>query len=83
MGLPGSRRSRGGSRARRCSAAPTGSIAIRALIPRVRQGRLALEVGEGQAEEVAELLRGAGFAEIRTRRDLAGIERVVVGERRL
>ncbi len=62
---------------------PDGLDVIRALIPRVRQGRLALEVGEGQAEDVAELLRGAGFAEIRTRRDLAGIERVVVGERQV
>jgi release factor glutamine methyltransferase len=40
---------------------------------------LAVEVGEGQAPAVAELLRAAGFGEIETRRDLAGIERVVVG----
>jgi methylase of polypeptide subunit release factors len=38
-----------------------------------------LEVGEGQAAAVGELLREAGFAEIETRRDLAGIDRVVVG----
>jgi methylase of polypeptide subunit release factors len=38
-----------------------------------------LEVGEGQADAVAEMLREAGFDEIETRRDLAGIERVVVG----
>ena len=44
-------------------------------------GALALEVGEGQAEAVAELLREAGFGEVETRRDLAGIERVVVGRR--
>ena len=31
--------------------------------------------------EVAELMRDAGFAEIEVREDLAGIERVVVGER--
>jgi len=42
---------------------------------------LAVEVGEGQAPAVAELMRGAGFEEIETRRDLAGIERVVVGRR--
>ena len=42
---------------------------------------LAVEVGEGQAEAVAELVRGAGFATVGTRADLAGIERVVVGER--
>jgi release factor glutamine methyltransferase len=58
-----------------------GLDAIRALIPRVQRGRLALEVGEGQAEDVAELLGGAGFAEVRTRRDLAAIERVVWGQR--
>jgi release factor glutamine methyltransferase len=40
-----------------------------------------LEVGEGQASAVADLLREAGFGEIETRRDLAGIERVVVGRR--
>jgi release factor glutamine methyltransferase len=62
-------------------AGPEGLDAIRALIPGVQWGTLALEVGEGQAEDVAELLRDAGFREIRTRRDLAGIERVVVGER--
>jgi release factor glutamine methyltransferase len=44
-------------------------------------GAIALEVGEGQAPAVAELVRGAGFAEVQTRRDLAGIERVVVGRR--
>jgi release factor glutamine methyltransferase len=42
---------------------------------------VALEVGEGQAGEVGEMLRGAGFARIETRRDLAGIERVVLGRR--
>jgi release factor glutamine methyltransferase len=40
---------------------------------------VAVEVGEGQAAAVAELVRGAGFAEVEVRRDLAGIERVVVG----
>ncbi|HEX5610933.1 MAG TPA: peptide chain release factor N(5)-glutamine methyltransferase [Solirubrobacterales bacterium] len=42
---------------------------------------LALEVGQGQAPAVVELVRGAGFSSVETRRDLAGIERVVVGER--
>jgi release factor glutamine methyltransferase len=42
-------------------------------------GCLALEVGAGQAGAVEELLRGAGFGGIRSRRDLAGIERVVSG----
>jgi release factor glutamine methyltransferase len=40
-----------------------------------------LEVGEGQAGAVGELLREAGFTEIEARRDLAAIERIVVGRR--
>ena len=40
---------------------------------------LAVEVGEGQAEAVGELMREAGFGAIEVRRDLAGIERVVLG----
>lgn len=42
---------------------------------------LALEVGVGQAAVVGELMRVAGFPSVRSERDLAGIERVVVGER--
>jgi release factor glutamine methyltransferase len=42
---------------------------------------IALEVGEGQAGAVADLLREAGFAAIEIRPDLAGIDRVVLGER--
>lgn len=42
---------------------------------------LALEVGAGQAAVVSELMRAAGFPSVRAERDLAGIERVVVGER--
>lgn len=42
---------------------------------------VAVEIGAGQAVEVAELMRDAGFAEVAVREDLAGIERVVVGER--
>ncbi|HEV3094745.1 MAG TPA: peptide chain release factor N(5)-glutamine methyltransferase [Solirubrobacteraceae bacterium] len=42
---------------------------------------LALEVGAGQAAEVGELMRAAGFAAVRAERDLAGIERVIVGKR--
>jgi release factor glutamine methyltransferase len=76
-------------------AGPDGLDAIRALLTeRVRRLSthveqtsnspsevLALEVGEGQAEAVAELLAGAGFDGVETRRDLAGIERVVIGRR--
>ena len=54
---------------------------IRALIPQIEVGVLALEVGDGQADAVRRLLGAAGFAAIETRRDLAGIERVVLGER--
>lgn len=42
---------------------------------------LALEVGAGQSAQVAGLMRAAGFPLVRAERDLAGIERVVVGER--
>jgi methylase of polypeptide subunit release factors len=42
---------------------------------------VALEVGLAQEDQVAELLRRAGYAHIETRRDLAGIERVVVARR--
>ncbi|HWO46621.1 MAG TPA: peptide chain release factor N(5)-glutamine methyltransferase [Solirubrobacterales bacterium] len=40
---------------------------------------VAVEVGEGQAEAVVALMREAGFGAIETRRDLAGIDRVVLG----
>jgi release factor glutamine methyltransferase len=43
--------------------------------------RVALEVGAGQAGAVAGLLEAGGFAETRSLPDLAGIARVVVGER--
>ena len=46
-----------------------------------RTAALAVEVGEGQAEAVRGLMADAGFGVIETRRDLAGIERVVMGER--
>jgi release factor glutamine methyltransferase len=42
---------------------------------------VALEVGEGQAEVVAGLVRDAGFGDVASRPDLAGIERVVLGRR--
>jgi release factor glutamine methyltransferase len=70
-------------------AGPDGLDAYRTFIPRCplllsriagqRKGALAVEVGEGQASAVVELFRGAGFDGIETRRDLAGIERVVLG----
>jgi release factor glutamine methyltransferase len=42
---------------------------------------LALEIGEGQAPTVTGLVAGAGFTEVEALKDLAGIERVVVGRR--
>jgi release factor glutamine methyltransferase len=66
-------------------AGPDGLDAIRALLaqlaPRERVRLAALEVGAGQAGAVGELMRAAGFSTVRTEPDLAGIERVVVGER--
>ena len=44
-------------------------------------GFAALEVGAGQAAEVAKLLVRAGLCEIEVLPDLAGIERVVIGRR--
>ncbi len=55
---------------------------IAQLAERERIRIAALEVGAGQADAVSELMRSAGFAKVRTERDLAGIERVVVAERR-
>nr|MBA2522595.1 peptide chain release factor N(5)-glutamine methyltransferase [Solirubrobacterales bacterium] len=40
---------------------------------------VALEIGEGQADEVSSILTAAGLREISVRRDVAGIDRVVVG----
>lgn len=49
---------------------------------RERVRLLAVEIGQGQAGAVGELMRASGFTgEVRAERDLAGIERVVVGER--
>jgi release factor glutamine methyltransferase len=70
-------------------AGPDGLDAYRAFISRCGRAlasfggltstTLAVEVGEGQASAVAELMRDAGFVEVEVRRDLAGIERVVIG----
>lgn len=58
---------------------------IRALLAqlaaRVSVRVAALEVGAGQAHAVAELMRATQLRVVRIERDLAGIERVVVGER--
>ena len=66
-------------------AGPDGLDVIRALLVQVQARErvkvVALELGAGQATVVMELVRAAGFPSVRAERDLAGIERVVVGER--
>jgi release factor glutamine methyltransferase len=44
-------------------------------------GALALEIGAGQADATRALLTSAGFTDVQTRKDLAGVERVVSGRR--
>jgi release factor glutamine methyltransferase len=44
-------------------------------------GALALEVGDGQAAEVAQNMRDAGYVDVAATEDLAGRERVVDGRR--
>ena len=65
---------------------PDGLTAYRdicALLPAlVAPGGFAIfEVGQGQAEVVAALLASQGFADVRAKRDLAGVERAVMGQR--
>jgi release factor glutamine methyltransferase len=66
-------------------AGPDGLALIAPLVAQAgaRPGiaKLAIEVGDGQAERVAELLAEAGFASARIEADLGGIKRVVIGER--
>lgn len=67
---------------------PDGLAAYRALIPQaalrlVRGGALIVEIGAGQAEDVARLMTETGLTVTTPhRRDLAGIERVVRGRRK-
>ncbi|MGH3102706.1 MAG: peptide chain release factor N(5)-glutamine methyltransferase [Gaiellaceae bacterium] len=51
------------------------------LARRVRSGWLVLEVGDGQAPDVAAALRGLAFTEVTISPDLTGRERVVEGRR--
>jgi release factor glutamine methyltransferase len=65
-------------------AGPTGREAIEALLADLggrdpRLGAIALEVGADQADSTAGLMRAAGYEDVETRYDLAGIARVVVG----
>jgi release factor glutamine methyltransferase len=62
---------------------PTGLEAIESLLAalagRAGIAAVALEIGADQGESVSALVCGAGFAEVEVRRDLAGLDRVVVG----
>jgi release factor glutamine methyltransferase len=65
-------------------AGPTGLEAIEAVLEELEASGteaavIALEVGDGQAMRVGELVHGAGWTTVDVRRDLAGIERVVIG----
>ena len=56
---------------------------IRQLIPEARRslaphGALMMEIGAGQADDVAVLLEAAGFAAVQRHRDLQGLERIIV-----
>jgi len=65
-------------------AGPAGLDVIGRLLPAAGATEalmVALEVGAGQAGAVAALTRDAGFAAVEAVRDLAGVERVVVGRR--
>jgi len=63
-----------------------GLDAYRALMPHIARllaprGRFFVEIGAGQAGAVQALAAAAGLGDLATRRDLAGIERVVSGGR--
>jgi release factor glutamine methyltransferase len=60
-----------------------GFAIVRRLVPAAvaRAPLVALEVGFGMAPVVGGLLRDAGMGDVAVHRDLAGIERVVVGRR--
>jgi release factor glutamine methyltransferase len=73
--------------ARALFAGADGLDTVRALLGQIAASRwravrlVALEIGAGQAGAVARLMQSAGLSDVRSERDLAGIERVVVGER--
>jgi release factor glutamine methyltransferase len=64
-------------------AGPEGFDVFRSTLPSIAPlaSVVALEVGQGQGGAVGELLLDAGFESVEARRDLAGIERVLVGRR--
>lgn len=65
-------------------AGETGLEAIEGLLDSLaglewRPASVALEIGAEQAAAVTELVRGAGYTEVETRQDLAGLDRAIVG----
>jgi release factor glutamine methyltransferase len=65
---------------------PDGLTAYRdicALLPALVApgGFVIFEVGQGQAEAVAALMTRQGFENVRAKRDLAGVERAIMGQR--
>ncbi len=64
---------------------PDGLDAIRGLLVRLgpggglSAGAVALEIGSEQGEAVAELVRAAGYGDVEVRKDLAGLDRAVIG----
>jgi release factor glutamine methyltransferase len=63
---------------------PDGLALVRRLVQQAPAllapgGALVLEIGAGQADATAALCRAAGFVDVRTRRDLGAVDRVVSG----
>jgi len=66
---------------------PDGLDAYRSLAPEILRvlkpgGRFAVEIGYDQKSAVEALFREAGAEAVRTQQDLAGLDRVVLGEKR-
>jgi release factor glutamine methyltransferase len=65
-------------------AGPTGLEVIEALVAelasmKTRPAAVALEIGADQGEAVEEIVRRAGYREVEVRRDLAGLDRAIIG----
>jgi len=65
-----------------------GLHAFRALLPQIARllaprGFACLEIGQGQAAAVAEIIAGAGLDAVALHRDLGGVERCIVAAHRL
>jgi release factor glutamine methyltransferase len=65
-------------------AGPSGLEAIEGLLASIaelsmRPATVALEIGAEQAAAVTDLVRAAGYKDVETRKDLAGLDRVVIG----